>query len=1030
MAMLELLRPGVSLPWDLVWQSCLVLAAGLLLSFMLRRSPARAHRILALAVVAAMATPCLSQAIRWSGWGILTPVQVIADGTEASVPGDRDAVIPGQGQASRPVPETRESPLPPAQARGPFLVPAFAGNAPAATSKARGTGIDWRATALRLWLALSTVAATRLVLSFLQGFALVRKSRPLDDARLREAAAGAVARMGLVLAPEVRSSSRLHSPSVWCWGRKPILLVPERASMNQHGIDWVAVFCHELAHWRRCDHLFALGSQVLTCLLPWNPLAWWASVRMSQLAELACDDWVLASGLVGTEYAASLVELAPQRGPLPALAAVSSRRGLIGRVRHILEDHRSSPAVGKRWAGLAMGLTLLSASALALTQAGSARSPSHGSRIEGSPSEEPANAKHTVHVTVNTADGKPIANASVLLVGLAKPPLSFSALPRDHKERTGPRTKEIAQIRTDEHGRGDLSGEFSLDDNSMAQLFVSAPGFGYGSHPVQASGAEIDARITLAPQVLIQGRLLTPAGAPAAGVRVVLNGFHSDSNRNQEGIYPGLTASDDALPAYWPRPLKTDGNGRFTIQGVPGEAYATLSFWHPDFAVDEVTVSTVASGTISPGLKAFEIVPVKPTFTHTLEPARPVQGRITEKATGKPIAGLSVEMIPMRRHGGMPFGGRTDADGRFRISGHQTDFMYITSVYPPADSGYLAASETRQGWPAGAKFMEVNFALERGRLVHGRVVDQDTRQPIAGAAIMYQPARNNPNSKDAHDLRTTVLTDEAGKFTITGLAGEGMLIAEVPSLDAVRTPVSSSLYGRTAYPHGSVEVNVPADSDPKPAEIAIRQGVTLQAKVVDPAGQPVKDVIAFYPGIQACLIDVWNQGQEFADGIVRIRGADPGRTYRVYVMQHESKLGAVADLKFNRDATSPLEVKLAPMATIRGKVAAPGGAPAPDCQVYASLVLASDRNDLSKQDLFNHDLVEIYGNILGQRHMDFLGNRSGQQGEFTMGGLIPGANFYVTAAQGSGRSAQVPVPDLKPGEVRDLGTLVLEERKP
>ena len=49
----------------------------------------------------------------------------------------------------------------------------------------------------------------------------------------------------------------------------------------------------------------------------------------------------------------------------------------------------------------------------------------------------------------------------------------------------------------------------------------------------------------------------------------------------------------------------------------------------------------MADGTISPGLKAFEIVPVKPTFTHTLEPARPVQGRITDRQTGKPIAGMA-----------------------------------------------------------------------------------------------------------------------------------------------------------------------------------------------------------------------------------------------------------------------------------------------------------------------------------------------------------------------------------------------------
>ncbi len=127
----------------------------------------------------------------------------------------------------------------------------------------------------------------------------------------------------------------------------------------------------------------------------------------------------------------------------------------------------------------------------------------------------------------------------------------------------------------------------------------------------------------------------------------------------------------------------------------------------------------------------------------------------------------------MRRHGGMPFWTRTDADGRYRVSGHQTDGTYFTTVYPSASSGYLDAKDIHQGWPAGAKFLEVNFALEKGRLVSGRVIDRDTKQPIAGAAVVYQPAPENSNNTDRHDFRNTVLTDPEGKFVITALRGEG-----------------------------------------------------------------------------------------------------------------------------------------------------------------------------------------------------------------------------------------------------------------
>ena len=66
-------------------------------------------------------------------------------------------------------------------------------------------------------------------------------------------------------------------------------------------------------------------------------------------------------------------------------------------------------------------------------------------------------------------------------------------------------------------------------------------------------------------------------------------------------------------------------------------------------------------------------------------------------------------------------------------------------------------------------------------------------------------------------------------------------------------------------------VDVPKDGTPPPVEISLRKGVTLEAKVVAPDGQIVKDVTAMYPGIDAKLIDIWNQGQEFSDGNFRIK---------------------------------------------------------------------------------------------------------------------------------------------------------------
>lgn len=1044
--MFEMLSPGRSLTWDLLWQSSVFLAIGLAVSLVLRGRPARSHRVLVLMMIAALCTPLLAQAIRHVGWGLLRQPDPVVSGVEPGIstgyeiaPAELVRVsqrLTGPGNTPDPLGRGRsldaERNL---QAAG-VATPSLDEGRPAG---AVDSGLlvmrpSWRRILLAFWVLLSGLAIVRFVASSVRGFRLVRGSVSAADPSLNLAISRALTRVGLAARPELRTSQEVRCPSVWCWGRQPLLLVPARVRDEDRGIDWVAIFCHELAHWRRLDHIASLAGELLVCVLPWNPLAWWARTRLAQLAELACDDWVLACGSEGTEYVASLLELVPRRGPALALAALSSRGGLVGRVRHILDERRSSPTVGKGWALLAFTFTLLVSSALALAQARSASSRAQNTQNAVSsptshqPRKEPVGMKRTVHLEVQGPEGNPVANAIVLWLGASKPALGYVALPHDDPERRGPRFKVLARAQTDEQGHRDMSAEFSPGDDSPTQFLVTAPGFGICSRMVRETLAEATVKITLAPEVLIHGRLLTPAGAPAAGVRVLLNGFQNDAKRNSEGIYTGLAQTDEELPVYWPRPRKTDSEGRFTIEGVPREAYANLSFWHPDYAVDEVTVSTVADGTISPGLKAFEIVPVQPTFTHTLEPARPVQGRITDRQTGKPIAGMLVEMTPMRSHGGMPFPGRTDADGRFRISGHQANF-YITSVYPKADSGYLATSETRQGWPAGAKFLEVNFAMEKGRLIHGRVIDRDTKQPVQGATVMYQPASKNPNNKQGYDLRNTVLTAGDGTFRITGLPGDGMLVVEVPDPDALRTPISGTMYDRTAYPHGSVTVNIPTEGEPKPVEIAVRKGVTIEARVLDPGGQVVRDVVAFYPGIQACLIDVWNQGQEFPDGIVRIHGADPERTYRVCFIKPDRKLAAVAELKYDGRAAGPIEVRLQTTASVRGKVATAGGSVSQGCQVYASLLLNKDRKELSNQDLFNHDLVEFYANVLGQRNMNLLNERTGSAGEFTMGALIPGASFYVTAAEGGGRAAHAAVPDLKPGEDRDLGTLVLKERQ-
>ena len=91
-------------------------------------------------------------------------------------------------------------------------------------------------------------------------------------------------------------------------------------------------------------------------------------------------------------------------------------------------------------------------------------------------------------------------------------------------------------------------------------------------------------------------------------------------------FYIGMTPTDEEIPSFWFQPKKTDADGRFTLEGLPQGVYASLTFWHSDYAVDDVTVHTRLNGSVPPQSQSFRIAPVKPTFTHTLEIVAPGSG--------------------------------------------------------------------------------------------------------------------------------------------------------------------------------------------------------------------------------------------------------------------------------------------------------------------------------------------------------------------------------------------------------------------
>jgi Zn-dependent protease with chaperone function len=264
-----------SLLGDAAWQTTLFLLLGLLGSFLWARQPARAHRFLALMMAAALLTPLLSQGTRLLGWGLFAGSHpaVAAEAPVALAESEpprpvRDQVLPPAetGRAQTPVRpavvELRTADR--AQLSEPAADPEQIPPAPASALPVL----------LTAWGIVSGLFLLHLLHCLVQGWRLLARATPLTDPQLEQALQAARARLGLGRAPALLTSEQVVSPLIWCWARRPVLLLPAAAARPDSGVDWVSVLCHELAHWKRRDHLTGLLAELGVALLPLQPLAW------------------------------------------------------------------------------------------------------------------------------------------------------------------------------------------------------------------------------------------------------------------------------------------------------------------------------------------------------------------------------------------------------------------------------------------------------------------------------------------------------------------------------------------------------------------------------------------------------------------------------------------------------------------------------------------------------------------------------------------------------------------------------------
>lgn len=169
-------------------------------------------------------------------------------------------------------------------------------------------------------------------------------ARPFPDRESQEALLRHSKSLRNVSMPILFTSPNVKSPTVWCWGLHPAVLLPESIAEQLRDEQRDAVFLHELAHIIRRDHLSSLLARICSAVLFWNPF-YWLALRSSDLsADESCDLLVLSEGKMPPElYAETLLRLVAGERPRPIFQFLSRKEKIMRRI-DLISSFKNLPA--------------------------------------------------------------------------------------------------------------------------------------------------------------------------------------------------------------------------------------------------------------------------------------------------------------------------------------------------------------------------------------------------------------------------------------------------------------------------------------------------------------------------------------------------------------------------------------------------------------------------------------------------------------------------------------------------------------
>jgi RNA polymerase sigma factor (sigma-70 family) len=636
----------------------------------------------------------------------------------------------------------------------------------------------------------------------------------------------------------------------------------------------------------------------------------------------------------------------------------------------------------------------------------------------------PAPGRMFVIGRVLDPDGKPVNGAAVDLVGIPRTPWVGASV-------EGYEFTALGLGETDAGGRFRVEATRTSSANFRElSMLAAAPGRGIGWANLNPDAEQPGGEIQLRADEVVRARLVDINGRPASGVEVHINRMVQKNGDKGNGDHDAVSLSENPPAGLraWPRPVKTDGDGRLVITGIARGFSVSVTVRDPRFARQDLVIEP-------PGRAASK------EATLALEPARIIEGAVVAADTGKPIpnAVVSVRTLVKREHvnGFFTAKFRADAAARFKLNPIAGD-EYTLGAFPTGGEPYLIQQDELK-WVKGAVRATHDIKLPRGVSIRGKVTEHGTARPLPGSSIQFIPTRDDDEVLSG--WQATVVSQNDGSFQIAVTPGKGHLLVFGPTPDYILEEIGSKrLYdqgpgGQRERAHDIISYEVKAGDPPHIVGASVRPGVTIKGHVEGPNGQTVADAHILTALHIDALDTSWrgNVKVRVRDGRFELHGLAPDSTTRIFVLDPAHKWGGSLEISGRQASDSPT-VRLEPCGQARARIVGPDGKAIANYTLHFEFVMTPGPSQWSQRKQDRAELAadaDFIANVDHKNYPDMP--RTDAEGRITLPALIPGALYRIldfSTVNDQDKGAQIRKDfTVKPGATLDLGDILIEKPK-